>query len=544
MYVNTSIASTNQPSKREPTKDPRLRVTLPSPHEISTGKWGEQLTSPTFSSKVGPKPTHKKKKGAVSVMNKIMTNLSAKKGKQTNSQERTTKLSQEGFTTENADESEASKKSKNSPELAKDKQPSSKQTELPSEKSSLKASKESLNPSPKQADVVNTKSDSLLTTTASVVTAVVSSTNSTNPTVSSTNPPLPFSAAFSGLSSRDMQIAAQAAAIATAMHQMQSATQGTMAPEQSAQLAAQFIKIMQGASTMVSNIPTTVSSTVAASETTATPPTSSPAEVAPETTTKATDSNGSTPESTVAPENKEKIDKPVKEPPKKEQSKQSSKDKHNTEKTEQNNDRSGCEKTKIKTENRKEMEKPVRERSPHDSRQKSVEQKKPAKSFSGEPEKLNEKSHGKSQINQIKSKVRGRDLVKKDSEKLEPPTKKLKDAPTDPNERSRKARARSPSRYYCRIERKMETEKRVEEKEKEMKLQRIRKNSGGDVGVSNKQEVNSNQSKIYQQYINHITELEKRHAKPNSTIKLSTLDSVFKQVCLKGCFLYDGYYIG
>ena len=69
--------------------------------------------------------------------------------------------------------------------------------------------------------------------------------SSAPPSVNAPLPP-PFSGEFQNLSTRNMQIAAQAAAIATAMHQMQAIPGSSMAPGQSAELAAKLIGIMQG----------------------------------------------------------------------------------------------------------------------------------------------------------------------------------------------------------------------------------------------------------------------------------------------------------
>jgi len=130
-----------------------------------------------------------------------------------------------------------------------------------------------------------------------------------------------------------------------------------------------------------------------------------------------------------------------------------------------------------------------------------------------------------------KSKVgdKNKNRRQNDNDKLEPLSKKAKESPAnnDSTERSRKSRARSPSRYYCQIEQKTESEKRVVEKGKELSLERKRKDSESEETQDGKAK---DHLKLYKQFFGHIEALEKRCKEPNSTINVGTLESVFKQV--------------
>ena len=530
----------SQTFRKEPVKDPRLRVSPPNSQEAI--KWGDKVTSPTsLTSKGGLKPV-KKKKGAVSVMNKIMTNLSANKVKHPSNSQEKSKLSVE--TAKDTPHRERDINEKKLPEKSKRSETIIK-TDVP--KTGL-STKSIVSSNTNSVCSITTNSATSITTSAvntSPITSPVDTVMSvkTTPDVAAT-PPVPFSSAFNGLSSRDMQIAAQAAAIATAMHQMQATSEAPIAPEQSAQLAAQFIKMMQGASMASTALPTTKTSL-----------TSTTAEIAASTkqtdsttTVASSSSSNVTLVSTGSTTNKPKTtDSSSKMPPKQDVLNNTSK-MDNSRKTDSSS--KNVDSSKSSSSNKTENKKHSKQVDPH--KDKYADDKLKVKNDTNKRDTVRDRSPLRSSIRHEESKAksknenirktdgnsirdieksRGRERIKTDTEKLEPPSKKLKDTTIDPNERSRKARARSPSRYYCRLEQKMNTDKRVEEKEKEMKLQRIHRNSeGDDQDYGDDSSASDEQIKIYQQFAKHLGELEKRHAKPNSKITLLTLDNVFKQV--------------
>lgn len=460
MAQTSTSVNTTQQIKKETMKDPRLK--MPSPEEKSTGKWGEKISQHTHNMpfKVSPKPA--KNKNPASVVSKIMNNFNKKPSKPM-------------------------------------KKPST--THIPKPEKIER-------PAAKNWDGTYAEADSTRSKNSQVKPPSPIPTEPRKPTASaisetskaSTSEPIPISstltAAFSGLSSRDMQIAAQAAAIATAMHQMQSTANGPMAPEQSAQFAAQFIKMMQSSPAL--SLPTT---TVTVTES---------------STSSSTSKSSTTTTTTVLDklaivslkENKRQSE----QLPKKEnvdtklnvnETKSITVKEHSS-----NNTRSPECKPKPKKDNGI-----TKKNIKNDTKNcKTVESKVPEKSIDS------------------KGKVGTKSKERKDtiSEKLEPPPKKSKENVTEPVERPRKARARSPSRYYCQIEQKIDSDKRVEEKEKELSLQRIRKNSEGDSTETDGKK--KEQTKIYKQFVGHIEALEKRYKAPKSTISVATLESVFKQI--------------
>ena len=352
-----------------------------------------------------------------------------------------------------------------------------------------------------QPSVVKTSNPVAMEISKNSETATIPVTTATSgiPTVSSENVPPPFSGAFKKLSSRDMQIAAQAAAIATAMHQMQSGTSG-MAPEQSAQLAAQLIEIMQGAAQVTSTVPSasatiTVSTAIPASE------------IVTASDTKQHNDN--------------QHKKNIKENPKVKEINQSILKERSahpggsvlTVRSEQHEQNSNKNKKENSTKNDVKPNEKVRERSPHEFKRETRYSRQRSE---GKDEKL------KSPERNLRSRTRERDKVHILGE--EPPSKRLKDT-HDQQERGRKARARSPSRYYNRMERKIESAKRVEEKEKELVLERIRKVSDGDSNEQSKvdmETVSTGRERKSPVTVNEKTEEEKdleMHHKVFNTLK-------------------------
>ena len=436
-------------------KDPRLRTTSPVPSEGMIKQENITLldTATHNTAKLSPKGLKKGK--ALSVVNKIVNNLAGKKPKQTKKNFSTAQSSNHTLMNQAARNWDGTLSSK-----------------------SITAS------SGKRKDTSIEKS-SLLKQEKKIATGKLSTEKipSHVPT-----PPPPFSADFSGLSSKDMQIAAQAAAIATAMHQMQSVVKGPIAPEQSAQLAAQFIKMLQSSSQETST--STVVTISNESNQSSTQITSSTSTI-------------STTGSSLSVKIQDKVGKSTKiksEPPKHES------DSHNKNVSE----------STIGNATRLDIPK-------------------------SSSEKANSKASGTVNENKSKSAAKPEDssTAKKGTDKnkdrkgrdrkYEPPTKKSKDS-GELTERPRKARARSPSRYYCQIEHKRDTEKQVEENKKELNLQRERKISESE---ENLDERAREQKKVYQSYISHIEALEKRFEQPNSKISVKTLESVFKQFEMK-----------
>ena len=297
--------------------------------------------------------------------------------------------------------------------------------------------------------------------------------------------PPPFSPDFSGLSSKDMQIAAQAAAIATAMHQMQSVVKGPIAPEQSAQLAAQFIKMLQ------SSAPGTTTSTVVT--------------VGNESSLSSNQIKTNSTATVHSTSSSAKVQEKVKESGKTETSKS---DNHSNK-----NQTKVFDSRKTQNDSKSNFSKSVSDKS------KSVPK-------ATGPVDKDSKSEKLSKSLNVRDKTRDR---KERSDKYEPPSKKSKDS-AESNDRPRKARARSPSRYYCQVEQKQDTEKKVEENKKELNLQRERKFSESDEHLDEK---TKEQKKIYQSYLTHIEALEKRFEQPNSKISVQTLESVLKQFEMK-----------
>ena len=321
-------------------------------------------------------------------------------------------------------------------------------------------------------------------------------------------PPRQISPAFpqlSNLNSVDMQIAAQAAAIATAIHQLQSVNQTvnqlqttnliqtstqpqpvnqtTINPQQSAELAAKLIQLVSSQPALLSqpNEPE--------------PP---PPGVSPDTEKASLAENkkrSPTPPAKEGPLQRDKqegrgaelkerrrdnvvrdareIAKERRELREKEAMRQAEArgregmKKENREINSRERELRGHDRNKMRDyrPERSRDRSPYRNRNERDSRPRSGS---PSYNRTRTEDRLTSERQVKERID------RGRP-----EHKDEPPQKKMKES-DDMQERSRKARARSPSRYWFRMERKIETEKRVEEKEKELHLQRARKDSGGD----------------------------------------------------------------
>ena len=321
-------------------------------------------------------------------------------------------------------------------------------------------------------------------------------------------PPRQISPAFpqlSNLNSVDMQIAAQAAAIATAIHQLQSVNQTvnqlqttnliqtstqpqpvnqtTINPQQSAELAAKLIQLVSSQPALLSqpNEPE--------------PP---PPGVSPDTEKASLAENkkrSPTPPAKEGPLQRDKqegrgaelkerrrdnvvrdareIAKERRELREKEATRQAEArgrggmKKENREINSRERELRGHDRNKMRDyrPERSRDRSPYRNRNERESRPRSGS---PSYNRTRTEDRLTSERQVKERID------RGRP-----EHKDEPPQKKMKES-DDMQERSRKARARSPSRYWFRMERKIETEKRVEEKEKELHLQRARKDSGGD----------------------------------------------------------------
>lgn len=250
-------------------------------------------------------------------------------------------------------------------------------------------------------------------------------------------PPLPYSAAFTQLSTRDMQIAAQAAAIATAMHQMQSGINAPMVPEQSAMIAAQLVKVMQGSTQPALNpVTTAASSSEVNAVVTTTSVTSSPLPVSVNQQAPFARTDG--------------------------------KEKKLNEEGRLN------ERTKDRYQERESRKNEFARDAPDNRRKIPGNDRKYKASRNTSP--LSDQAEVRKQRERIKERNKSPERRKDESS-----NNKRANESHEHTERPRKARARSPSRYYCRVEQKMEVNKRVEEKEKQLVLQRIRKNSGGEV---------------------------------------------------------------
>ena len=486
LHVNTALS--------EPVKDPRLKDNLHHSVDKQSSK-----------SPKGPK-----KGKAVSVVNKIMNNLSGKK--------KSVKKSPLTSPTATRNESIADGKERNwDGTLIKSKDASN---------TASISTNPKIDPLPTETATSNTKVEK-----ESVGKAETEPNTESEPDLSN-----PFSA-FNGLSSRDMKIAAQAAAIVTAMHQMQSSTtKGPMQPEQSANFAAEFMKLMQGTAQGISPVTTSASASVKdntthttekTSEISAKPSTSSKTATTTDNIItkqivskssqdkpKVSNGNGRTPDDgfsesptnklesvgTVKSEKKMKVEKSLNKKPTKELTKRTK------------------ESTQIET---KHLKLKAENKNPKDTKT-QVKSDEKTKLHDNKPEqtlKVGEKNKTRRQNDNY--------------DKLEPLSKKPKESAvsSDSTERPRKARARSPSRYYCQIEQKTESKKRVEEKEKELSLERKRKDSESDETQDKKAK---DHLKLYKQFVGHIEALEKRCKEPNSTINVGTLESVFKQVSLFG----------
>ena len=425
-------------------KDPRLRTTSPIPSENTK----RHITSPDPNTQNNAKlsPKGPKKGKALSVVNKIVNNLAGKKPKSNNKNSSIKQSSNNALSMDQSVKNwdgtvQSSKRKAVSSSKEKDSPLVAKEPSLPKQKKEKVAGKPS--------------------------------TEVKAPLESGPMPPPPFSTDFSGLSTKDMQIAAQAAAIATAMHQMQSVVKGPIAPEHSAQLAAQFIKMLQSSSQETS--------------------TSTVVTVSNETKQSSTQiTNSTSTVSTTTPSSSVKVEKSTKN--KNEQPKSDTKS--------HNNPKSESTTAKVVTK----------------------------------PTSLIAKVEGKAEnktrsIDAPKNMLKGKKIGDKNKDrkgqntKHEPPAKKSKES-SELTERPRKARARSPSRYYCQLEQKLGTEKQVEENKKEMNLQRERKFSESDENLDEKAR---EQKKVYQSYVSHIEVLEKQFKQPNSKISVKTLESVFKQ---------------
>jgi len=332
----------------------------------------------------------------------------------------------------------------------------------------------------------------------------------------------PFTA-FNGLSSRDMEIAAHAAAIATAMHQMKSsAVNGPMQPEQSAQFAAEFMKLMQGSAQGISTVTTSVNNTTSNT-----------------TTNSETSSKSSAAVTSADNVKKQKVRKSLQDIPKVLKDIDKTPDDGFNENLlkSASNVKSG---EKIKPE-KCANKKPKKDLLKVDTNKDSIKvdtkdmiqsEKKHPKHKIGSKNSKETKNLTQNQTKSSeKSKVgdKNKNRRQNDNDKLEPLSKKAKESPAnnDSTERSRKSRARSPSRYYCQIEQKTESEKRVVEKGKELSLERKRKDSESEETQDGKAK---DHLKLYKQFFGHIEALEKRCKEPNSTINVGTLESVFKQV--------------
>lgn len=280
--------------------------------------------------------------------------------------------------------------------------------------------------------------------------AVTKSENTDNVVESSSSQIPPISGSFKNLSSRDVHIAAQAAAIATAMHQMQTGS-GGIAPEQSAQLAAQLIELMQGAakgslpSSSIDSTVNTISTSVTVSSTTVA---TSFAKTADKKTYK---ENEKIKRSNAVEKGRTSSSKSEKE------------DLHDKSKLEVGKNEGSGGKT--------------RSRSPHENKKESRHSRSPGETRDSDKNKSSDRN-----LRSNRTREREKNPVVLGEE---PPSKKLKDS-NEHLERGRKARARSPSRYYNRMERKIESDKRVEEKGKELVLERIRKVSEGDTAEHSK----------------------------------------------------------
>lgn len=320
-------------------------------------------------------------------------------------------------------------------------------------------------------------------------------------------PPRQISPAFpqlSNLNSVDMQIAAQAAAIATAIHQLQSVNQTvnqlqstnliqnstqpqsvnqtTINPQQSAELAAKLIQLVSSQPALLSQpnepeppppgvSPDTVKASLVKNKKSPTPP----AKEGPIQRDKQEGRRAELKERRRdnAVRDAREIAKERRELREKEAMRQAEVRDREGMKKEYSEINSREREIRVHDRNKMRDIRPERsrDRSPYRSRN-----ERDSRPRSDSPGYNRTRSEDRlTSERQIKERIdRGHP-----EHKNEPPLKKMKES-DDVQERSRKARARSPSRYWFRMERKIETEKRVEEKEKELHLQRARKDSGGE----------------------------------------------------------------
>ena len=407
------IVSISQPSKdndlslSNSVKDPRLRTDSQSKDESNLSS---NLKLAPYKNPSG--------KSAVNVMNKIMTSLHPKNPKST------PKLSQTRLQDKEKQRvSQPIVKVSNSvpnviPIVAPKNNFSQKlnicTSESKSVKSDFKPSIIEINaPKPRHVEdtqVVSINSDQ-----------VSSSSSSITP-----HTPIPLPNAFAQLSDRDMQIAAQAAAIATAMHQMQSSQNGIIDTGQSASLAAKLIQLVQSTSSPI-NPPASLSA----------PPKDSLNHLENKDTINKYPSD-------IVQLSLNEIDN----------------ESNNSERFHERNYRKQSGVNEIPNINRRDAS-PTRnqarsnislQRSEHSSLQ-------------------YDNNREQSNISDLRNQDWGREQYFD-----EPPNKKL----CDEVDRSRKARARSPSRYHFRMEKKIEGDKKLEENKKEPVRQNVRKNNNNE----------------------------------------------------------------
>ena len=496
MQHSAQGVASSQPIKKEHIKDPRLKNNPPMSKDPRLIK-SEKSTSPTDKSKqfkpYSKSPTQQQKstsRSAVTVLNKIMTSLNTKKHKPSNGP------------SQPAARNKPTEEATHSPVPVKT---------LPDLESKIVVSVPAVTTSNHITTAAKQVSDSKIHTSSfvastdtktsvsvPVASVPVPQTNNTPVSMVETSvPSTPFAGAFSQLSSRDMQIAAQAAAIATAMHQMQSNVTSAMAPEQSAQLAAQLIQLVQGTvnnSTVQQTETVPISTTDTKSsikdthdasevERVETNKNNAPAE---EVETEGNASKGVT-------KNGEKTERISRSPPPMEIPRTPPRDLNWRPDNSLKKDEFGRD---INRENKS------RDRSPYNTR-KDTRHSRHHSRERYEQEPRQRVSSTDNNYRGGRERVRGRDRMNNDRD--EPPSKKPCDHSMDASERSRKARARSPSRYYNRMERKIESEKRVEENEKELVFQRIRKNSDGELTVLRKK---SDSDSVKQDDIDELDDIE------------------------------------
>ncbi|XP_066922812.1 pre-mRNA cleavage complex 2 protein Pcf11-like isoform X3 [Clytia hemisphaerica] len=637
-------ANTNKPqSIKEPNKDPRIRTVSPKPDNSNHSNTSNSV-------KLSPKVSSKKQKAAVSVVNKIVNNLAGKKPKAKKSSVSATQLNMHpssksttinpiknwdgtlqgslqstttpaGISAPIIMKSEPPKK-RNTDRSSNDKgriRPiqSAKQPQIQSKEQPVQSSQTSQGPVESQPPIQTAQPQAQLNQPLAQANQPLAQANQplaqANQPSSSQPPPPPFSAAFSGLSSRDMQIAAQAAAIATAMHQMQSVANGPIAPEQSAQIAAQLVKMLSSSaqeSTSTAAVVTTTTQGVSLPSTQTTNSTSTtistkvdtPSTInstkqetpldnlkeAGSTQSENTDHSKEDPLKTEPPVKSESDQKPQDNEPKKKEIERRYRGYENRYKDierakrdpENSNlkmkvdlkisntleDSTSTENIKLNISPKKipKIKETVKSTSPKgkgkekelkdvtendnfkiksppitktdsktkiDNEKQGAVKKSDSKNASSSVERQGrpKSREGNSKDSSVEKTTRigNKDKDRKQSDpKIEPPSKKTKETPAESTERSRKSRARSPSRYYCQLEKKTDTEKIVEEKEKALTLQRKRKDSENEEILDNKAK---EQKKVYESYIAHIETLESNSEKPNNKISVGTLESVFRQ---------------